>query len=148
MYCYCMRPYCLRYVSQPFKYFPRKYLLPLLFAEYVFVKFCALQKELKLKCNVEYLQIFTINVAREKAPLFICTQLLNESSQEVPVGQVLKIFKFASKPEQPGLPSLICLEVIYVQRQVFFFAIVNEKRFYCKNEFAVSNFSLCYLPNR
>ena len=47
---------------------------------------------------------------------------------------------FASKPEQQGLPSLIRLEVIYVRRQVYFFAIVNEKRFYCKNEFAVSNF--------
>ena len=38
---------------------------PLLFGEYVFVKFCAFWKELKLKYRVEYLQIFTINRKRK-----------------------------------------------------------------------------------
>ena len=58
--------------------------------------------------------------------------MINESSQEVPVGQVLKLFEFASKPEQSRLPSLICLEVIYAQTQVFYSAIINENKCYCK----------------
>ena len=46
--------------------------------------------------------------------VFTCTQLLNELSQRVPVAQVLKLFKFASKPEQLGLSSSIRLEVVYI----------------------------------
>ncbi len=74
--------------------------------------------------------------------------MLDELSKEVPVGQVLKFFEFASKPEQSGLPSLIRLEVIYVQTQVFYFTIVNEYRCYCKKRVAVFDFSFGYLPNK
>ena len=47
----------------------------------------------------------------------IYTQLLNKLSWKVPVAQDLKIFKFPSKPEQPGLSSLICLEVVCIRTQ-------------------------------
>ena len=40
--------------------------------------------------------------------------LLNELSKKVPLGQVLKLVKFSSKPEQPGRSSSIRLEVIYM----------------------------------
>ena len=102
-------------------------MLPSLFGKHVSVKFCAFLNKLKLKYNVEYLQIFTMN-SKKKTLVFMRTQLLNESSWEVPVGQVLKMFEFASKPEQPGLPSLICLQVICVRKQVFGSTIINENR--------------------
>ena len=74
--------------------------------------------------------------------------MLNELSWEVPVGQVLKLFEFASKLEQSGLPGLICLEVIYVQTQVFYFPITNKNRCDCKKRVAVLDFSFGYLPNK
>ena len=66
----------------------------------------------------------------------------------MPFSQVLKPFEFVSKPEQSGLPSLICLEVIYAQTQVFYFAIISENRCYCKKQVAVFDFSVGYLPNK
>ena len=42
--------------------------------------------------------------------MFISTQLLNELSYKFPFGQVLKLFKFASKPEWPELfNSKLCV---------------------------------------
>ena len=58
---------------------------------------------------------------------FICAQLLNKLSKKVPVAQVLKEIERALKPEQPGLSSSICLEVIRVQRWVRFFSRVEKK---------------------
>ena len=48
---------------------------------------------------------------------FICTELLNKLSWKVPVAQVLKEIKRFSNPEQPGLSSLICLEVVCIWAQ-------------------------------
>ena len=41
--------------------------------------------------------------------MFVCTQNLNEWSQKIPVAQALKIYKFATKPEQPRFSSSISL---------------------------------------
>ncbi len=64
---------------------------------------------------------------------------------QVPIGQVLKLFEFASKPEQSGLPGLIYLEIIYIQTQVLYSTIINENRCDCKKRVTVFDFSFGYL---
>ena len=55
----------------------------------------------------------------------------------------MKLFEFSSKPEQSGLPGLICLEVIYVQTQVLYSTLINENRCDCKkNELQSLTFPL------
>jgi len=44
--------------------------------------------------------------------LFKRKKLPNELSKKAPVGKVLKLLKFSFKPEQPGLSSLLCYEVM------------------------------------
>ena len=43
--------------------------------------------------------------------MFVCTQNLNEWSWEIPVAQALKISKFATKPDQPGLSSFLAFRL-------------------------------------
>jgi len=50
--------------------------------------------------------------------MFISIQFLNELSYIVPVAQVLKLFKFSSKPEQPGLSSSTRLETVFLRIQL------------------------------
>ena len=59
---------------------------------------------------------FSVNNSQEKKSGLIQLghKLLNKLNQRGPIAQDLKVFKFASKPEQPGLSSSICLEVIDV----------------------------------
>ena len=40
------------------------------------------------------------------------TQLVNELSKKVPIGLVIKFFDIATKHDQPGHSSLICLGII------------------------------------
>ena len=47
------------------------------------------------------------------------SEVLNELSQKVLVGQVLQKIQNLTKPDQPGLSSSICLEVMCVQTQLF-----------------------------
>ena len=55
-----------------------------------------------------------VNGGEKKCYKFIHARLLNELSYNVPVGQVWSGIEFATKPDQPGLSSLIRLEVIKV----------------------------------
>ena len=43
---------------------------------------------------------------------FVSTQFLDKLSYKAPVGQILSIFKFAKKPDQPGLSSSIRSKVM------------------------------------
>ena len=43
----------------------------------------------------------------------VCKHITSKRIElEIPVAQVLKIIEFASNPEQPGLSSSVCLEVM------------------------------------
>ena len=56
----------------------------------------------------------TYSIHNNDKGVFICTQVLSELKLNFPVAQVSKVFKFASKPEQPGLSSSICLKAVYI----------------------------------
>ena len=57
---------------------------------------------------------------QKKVQMFVCTHLLNQLSYKILVAQALKIYEFATKPDQRGLSSLTRLEVMHVQTQIFF----------------------------
>ena len=59
-----------------------------------------------------------VNGGEKKCYKFIHAQLLNELSYNVPVGQVWSGIEFATKPDQPGLSSLIRLEVMKDKRKI------------------------------
>ena len=58
---------------------------------------------------------------------------------KVPVAQVLKLHKPASKPEQLGLSSSICLEIIYVKLQAWWrvFYGLDGNDFYIRNDIRI-----------
>ena len=61
--------------------------------------------------------------------MFVLSQLLNESSQKVPVGLVLQQIQKSCKPEQPGFSSSIRLDFVCIRTFVsfFFFATVSKR---------------------
>ena len=60
----------------------------------------------------------TITMAKKKSFKFIHAQFLNQLSKKVLVSQVWSGFEFATKPDQPGLSSLIRLEVMKGKRKI------------------------------
>ena len=45
----------------------------------------------------------------------VCTHIASKRIEKVSVGQVWSGFEFSTKPNQPGLSSLISLEVVVEQ---------------------------------